>query len=65
MSPYNKISLNRHLTNISHIQFWRGESVSRQSLSETEFLVGFKEASYTILSLVVSADSLIIGLLSK
>ena len=65
MSPHNKIGLNRDLTKTSHIEFWRGGPVFRQSFRETEFLVGFQEASYAILTLVVSADSLMTGLCGK
>ena len=65
MSPHNKIGLNRDLTKISHVEFWRRGPISRQSYREAEFLVGFEEASYTILSLVASADSLMTGLCGK
>ena len=56
MSPHNKIGLNHDLTKISHIEFCRG-----WPYREAEFLIVFEEASYTILSLVVSADSLRTG----
>ena len=58
ISPHNKIGLNRDLTKISYIEFWRGEPISWQSFREEEFLFGFEEASYMILSLLVLADSL-------
>ena len=57
MSPHNPT--------ISHNEFWRGGPVFRQSFREAEFLAGFEEASYTILTLVVSADSLMTGLCGK
>ena len=38
---------------------------SRQSFREAELFVGSEEASYTILSLVVLADSLITGMCGK
>ena len=62
ISPPSKIGLNHDRTKISHIEFWRGGTVSSQSFREAEFLVGFEEALYTILSLVVSTDSLMIHL---
>ena len=65
MSPHKKIGLNRYMIKMSHIKFWRGGPVARQSSREVEFLVGFEEASYTILSLVVSVDSLLAGLRGK
>ena len=61
ISSHNKIGLNRDLTKISRIEFWRGRPISRQSFRETEFLVASEEASYMILSLVVSADFLMAG----
>ena len=63
--PPHKIGLNRDLTKIPHTGFWRGRPISGQSFREAEFLVGFEEASCTILSLVVSADSLMTGLCCK
>ena len=65
ISPHNKIGLNHDLTKISHIELWRGGLVSRQSLREAEFLVDFEKAPYKILSLVVSAHSLMTGLCGK
>ena len=62
MSRHNKLALNRDLIKISHIEIWRRGPISRQSFREAEFLVGFEEASYIILSLVVWADSLMTGL---
>ena len=58
MSSHKMIGLNHDLTKISNIEFWRGAPISRQSSREAEFFVGFEEALYAILSLVVSVDFL-------
>ena len=64
-SPHNKIGLNCYLTKISHIEIWRVGPVSRQLFREAEFLVGFEEVLYTILSLVLLTDSLMTDLCNK
>ena len=54
--PLNKIGFNLYLTRLSHCKFWRKEPVSKHSFRENEFLVGFEETSYTIVSFIILAD---------
>ena len=65
VSPQSGLGLNLEHINISHSRFCNSGPVSRPLFTVVEVWHAFAEASHTIPTFVVPADSLIIGLCSK
>ena len=65
LSRRNRMGLKHDLARIFHTKFCNGGPVFSHSFKDAESLFGLAEALYTILILVVSADSRITGLCRK